>query len=289
MLSDILPDEALRAEEVYKKHTAAFDEVSQQIELALSLIPSAESDGLRITRTRDLNRPAVLVVMALLAKMIKTTRAIQRVCAGGLGEDSVALLRVQFETMVAIAWLLQKSTKRRIQLYLAFTQVNGLKTLNSWKSTKGLKRRAPKKLIAAYETQIGAIASRLKVPATTLRDAVKRHWSGLGTFEEVLRKLRSAGTYQTMYRYASPFSHVGDMAEHIQINGTLNVVPHERRIAATLRTASFQLWWVVHRIDERFGLDRRAQIEAIKPTVLSQHEAKRAARRRRAKPSTVSS
>ncbi len=193
MLPDVLPDESARTGDVYRTHLVAFQEVDRQIALALSLLPGPDDPGLLVKRTRGLGPRIAIITTALFAKQIKTTRAIARVAAGGLGEDAMALVRVQFETMVAIAWLLQKSSRLRTNLYLAYHTVNGLKTLGKWKGTKGLKRQATKGIVASYTTRLAEQAAALRITPQALTDKVRRHWSGLGSLEEVLGKLRSAG------------------------------------------------------------------------------------------------
>ena len=86
MLADVLPDETPRADDVYLRHLAAFQEVDTQIALALSLLPGPDDPGLVVNRTRGLGPRSVVIVTALFAKQIKTTRAIVRVAAGGLGD-----------------------------------------------------------------------------------------------------------------------------------------------------------------------------------------------------------
>jgi len=80
---------------------------------------------------------------------------------------------------------------------------------------------------------------------------------------------------------ASPFSHAGDVEQHVTYGKedgaiAIKIIPGaDEDVVRTMETASFMLWVIVSRINERFGLGHDAIITAGKPEMMLRHERSR--------------
>jgi hypothetical protein len=303
----MLPDETDARREITRFLSEQLEEIHREIALALSLLPPG---GLVVTRTRDVDRVVVLATLALYAKAIKSARAVALVCEGGLGQDGIALLRVLFETTMGLLFVLQRNSRIRARLYLVHPYAKKVQILRLWRETRGFKRKVTKASIknaeqplfdavrnltgvrrwprnewygadlpaalvalsSARKRNMGiAVAERSAVEA--LLRAVKGYGSGRNV-EETARTLKWQGAYNTLYRYASGFSHGGDLLDHVEIkpDGSMSVklIPAaDGSVRRTLETASLTLWAASSRINKRLGLGKDAEIEAARPVMAS--------------------
>ena len=209
------------------------------------------------------DRVTVYTVAGLFAKACKTYRAIEHVCGRGLGQDAAVLARSLYETAIAILFLLQKRglERQRIALYQANTLNAGLRMLDEWRKTPGLKRKAGKALIAGLRAERDVWIARL--PAGTNH---KKHWSGLWSIEEAAGALRGKVTYQAFYRFASPFAHAADMTAHVYLDDTgaftVKLGPGDEHLGAIMAFAHVVLWSVASRINRRYRLGSDSVLKA---------------------------
>ena len=194
-------------------------------------------------------------------------------------------------------------------MYVVHSHAKRLQVLRTWKQTKGFKRKATKKLLqeaeqplrdaASYLEQMRrwpakhhygrpleqairtlAAARRRHQPVRALEtaavealfNATKGHWSGK-SIELAAKAVGWQSAYQTFYRYASPFTHAGDIEQHVTYGKSgglaLKLIPAaDEDVARTMETASFMLWVLADRLNERFGLRQGARINATKPAML---------------------
>jgi hypothetical protein len=68
---------------------------------------------------RGTDHRVLIVSIGMVAKQCKSARAVEVVCAQGLGQDALALCRGMFETLVVTAWVLRKRSLERVSVYLA--------------------------------------------------------------------------------------------------------------------------------------------------------------------------
>jgi hypothetical protein len=214
--------------------------------------------------TRGLSPLVLFSIAGLMTKACKTYRAIQHVCAAGLGQDATVLLRSLYETMVAVLFILQKRSRERAVIYQAYGIASGLKMLHAWKRTPGLKRRATKSVIAQTEQACHQWAAQLP-PGTDY----SRHWSGKRSLEQAAKALRGAVSYDLFYRYASPFAHAADLVDHMDLRSApvfaMRLIPGDLHVAGTLAVARLMLWLTASRVNERFRLGCDEPLEAERP------------------------
>jgi hypothetical protein len=201
----------------------------------------------------------------VLTKAVKTFRAVQLLSERGLHEDASSLVRVLMETTVAVAFILQKRSKERALIYHAYGLAQNIKMLNEWAQTKGLKRTAPKAMLANANSGLTTYLERL--PRGT---DVKSHWSGTRSLQQAMKRLKSDRTYATLYRYTSSISHVSDFGAHFASDEDGEVVweiePQVDGFEAPSYAARELLWVAANRIDEKFGLGFAAALAPFRLT-----------------------
>src|SRR5262249_21128927 len=135
----------------------------------------------------------------------------------------------------------------------AHALAQGIKMLNEWARTKGLKRKASKAMLQRMNVELASALSKL--PAGT---DVKKHWSGKGSLQEAMRTLKGDEMYATLYRHTSSISHVSDFAAHFSFDEDNEMVweidPRLEGFEAPSYAARQLLWAAAHLIDAKFGL-----------------------------------
>lgn len=258
----MLPHEAEAQAAIATKYRVQIDAMTKLHDTVVGMMTAG---SWRITKTRGLSPMVARTMMGLLTKAVKTFRSVQILCERGLYEDASALTRVLMETVVAIAFILQKKSKERMRIYHAHGMAQSVKMVDEWGRTKGLKRTAPKKVVRAAHAALDAHLKEL--PAGT---DVKRHWSGTGSLQEAMKKLRGDGMYATLYRHTSAISHVSDFGAHFSLaeDGEMvwEIEPRVDGFEAPSYAARELLWAAANRIDEKFGLGYAAALAPLKLT-----------------------
>jgi hypothetical protein len=210
----------------------------------------------------DIDPTVVRVVLGLYVKACKTYRATIMMAEAGLAEDAYVLARTLFETMLAVAWVLQKDPSRRAQKYRAHLALRSRKYLRALQNTKGLGYTfsAP---LSELETTIDEVVSPLALDPAAVKELAKTY-SGT-SIEKTAEEVGIDHAYQLFYRYACRFAHATDLSCHINFadDGTL--------ILAYPPAPSLELWRAMNmsyvflraliwRVDERLGLGHQAHI-----------------------------
>lgn len=242
-----LPLEAEGRAAVQRDHAAELVLMERTLRLALALV---SGDGVHVTRTRGSNPAAVQVVMALFTKACKTYRAVQLLCEAGLAEDAHNANRTLLEVMIAVGWLLQKHTRKRVDMYLAHLAKRDEKLLKIWRQTKGLKHYAKKRSFKIVAEQIAASEKTLgAAQVAKLADT----YSGMN-LRDTAHAIKAGITYELYYRLASKYPHGSDITSHAGVpeDGgpglVLNIVPGPSdELGRAARTASaFLIAMAVH-------------------------------------------
>ncbi|SRR6266498_1480755 len=127
-----LPHEAEVISDIANKYRAELDAMTSLHDAVVSML-SADSWTIRM---RGLNLTVVRTALGLLTKACKTFPSIQLLCELGLIEDADVLTRVLMETSVAIAFILQKNSKKRVAIYHAHSLAQDVKMLNGHERSK---------------------------------------------------------------------------------------------------------------------------------------------------------
>lgn len=244
-----LPHEADAIRQIAGQHRAALDEMGRTLAGAVVLVDEA---ALRITKGRGIDRHVIAMTLALFTKACKTHRATQRLCASGLTSDADALVRVLFETTVALHFILKSHCRTRSRMYGTYSTVQTLKAAREWQRTKGMKRGG-RRLVQAAEHALNERAVQLGPHLAkgssdpffgkTIRDAarawsgargkavraasfaafvgklyaaLKGHWSGR-SLEAAAKAVGLSQAYQSLYRYSSGPAHAADFASHVGV------------------------------------------------------------------------
>ena len=168
---------------------------------------------------RSVPRFATETMIGLLTKATKTFRGIHILCERGLHSDALALVPVLMETTVAIAFILQKKSKERAIIYQAHGVAQGLKMLNEWKRTTGLKRKASSRVIEGLNIVLATYMKQVP-PGTD----VKRHWSGRWSLQEAVKALRNDVMYATLYRMTSSVTHASDFGRQFEADSSADFI-----------------------------------------------------------------
>lgn len=247
----MLPDEDIVRRDLRRSFGSEFKQMERVLRTVTTLIGGGK---LQIAKPRGLNPMVVYMIVGLLTKAAKTSRAIQLCCETGLGQDASVLNRRLFETCAAVAFILRRTPRLRAGMYAAHSLHRQLAMLESWRRTKGLKRKAKKRTlarvrqaIAGWDTTIGPAVNR----------SVKKHWSG-HNIEWTARYLGWDPAYQLFYRFSSPSVHTGDVSQYLDITQdedvTVKLAPTDKLIQACLATASGMLWQATRTFNNRLGL-----------------------------------
>jgi hypothetical protein len=199
-------------------------------------------------------------MVGLLTKACKTFRSIQILCERGLIDDADALVRMLMENTVAILFILQKRPRERARIYQAHSIAQGIKMLNEWKNTPGLKRKATKNLVRRANE--GPVLWTKNLPAGT---DVKHHWSGKRNLQETVKALRGDAMYATLYRFTSSIAHASDFGAHVEFepasgDRVWQIEPRSQGLEASSNAARELLWNAANRIDQRIGLGFSASL-----------------------------
>ena len=256
-----LPNEQPIAAEI----ATAFEANMQSMTDLHNAVVSMFGGNWTVTKPRGIDVVVANAAAVLLTKACKTYRAVQILCAAGLGTDAGVAARTLFETMVAVMFILQKNSKQRARMFHASRGEQHLKMLNHMKATPGLKRQATKKMFAKAIDDRDTW--RRQFPATI---DVKRHWSGLSNLEAAVKAVRGQGMYALFYRHTSSFAHVADFRDHIDVSeetGTIiyKLEPSLDHIDGQIVISRLMLWLIAARINERLGLGFDATLNPHKP------------------------
>jgi len=251
----MLPGEAEAADQIARRHCRAMDAMTKLHDVAVQMLIEAPWLG----RKRGSSPVVDWTVAGLFTKAIKTFRAIQVLCERGLTEDATALIRILYETHAAIAFILQRNSKERADMYHAYAAMQDRKMVEHWMRTRGLKRKATKRHVETSQKLVDHWGSFLRVAL----DDVKRHWSGKGSLEATAKALRGEVLYATVYRHGSASVHATDFGAYVQANrksGTLVIAlnPSPENVNGVAAVSREILWLTASRIDQRFkfGFDR---------------------------------
>jgi hypothetical protein len=253
----MFPNELQVTAAIRSKHKLRIERLAKVLRLAIKISSAGHWD---IRKKRGIDEATVLVIAGLLIKTCKTVRAIQILSERGFSAESNALVRVQFETALAILFILQKRSKLRTQMYLAHCAIQDFKVLSHWKETKRLKRKVKKDLFERVKTlrdsYLQAIPNGIDVG---------RHWSG----RDVLQTSRSLGMeemYATVYRPTSANTHASDLSSSHRYDqktgkSVLLNVPSAESFDYSNVLARTLHWAVLSRVDSRLGLGYANAIE----------------------------
>jgi hypothetical protein len=245
-----LPSEAIVTREIankYARHLAAMSNLHDTVTSMMT------AGSWTVSRTRGLTPNVARTMMGLLTKALKTFRSIQILCERGLHEDANALVRVLMETTAAILFILQKRSRERTLIYHAYGISQGIRMLNDWKQTAGLKRGARIRIVKALTATLADAQKNLPGIEVT------RHWSGKPNLYEAMKTLRGGRVmYAMVFRHTSSFTHGSDFGAHVTPADDDDVVyeiePRVEGFDGPTYTARQLLWLAASRIDERFGL-----------------------------------
>ncbi len=254
-----LPEEDLRKGDVRCALGAQLSEMGGLLNLALLVVPPS---GPITCSAKGIDPTVVRVVLGLYVKACKTYRATIMMAEAGLAEDAYILARTLFETMLAVAWVLQKDPSRRAQTYRAHLALRDRKYLRALQNTRGLGYTFPAQL-SELEAAIDEIVSPLALEPGAVKELANTY-SG-ASIEKTAEEVGIDQAYQLFYRYACRFAHATDLSRHINFadDGTL--------ILAYPPTPSLELWRAMNmayvflraliwRVDERLSLGHQAHI-----------------------------
>jgi hypothetical protein len=269
----VLPDSMTETKLPYEDAVAGqvpreVQDLLERLDAALAFaICLLDKGGITITKTRGLRSSVVNVVLGLFVKACRTLRAIRRLAALGFAEDAFVLARSLFETTVAIAWILQRSSQSRARMYVAHTLLQHQHMLLQWKVTPGLKRLAPRRHLRWVEEHLKPYTSEFD--ASTLRE-LRRTWHE-GTFKDACRTIGLLRLYETFYRRASATGHAADLPRYLSFTDAgitiLKIGPGDfDALPEVLRKSYLAFWLTLRRLDSRFGLGRTADVDGLTPS-----------------------
>lgn len=211
------------------------------------------------------------VVISLLTKSLKTHVAICTLCRAGLGEEATALLRMFYETVSLIEFILSDDPPLRVAQYLAHVAHRDLSSLEEVGASPGQEGRVSSERLDAARRERDTWAKRL--PEGT---RFKKHWSGFNTFKEMQLHFGNSETYHGFYRLASALIHGSDALQHVHIGPdfkvTMNLLPGDKYVSSALGSAPALLWLATSQIDRYFGLGHATDLAEVKPASIQEFQ-----------------
>lgn len=248
-------------------------EISAMYDLAESVMTGG---GLNVTKTDGIDSTGMIsIILSLLAKGLKTSRAIRVVLLEGCGEDAAVLLRSLFETTVAVQWLTREDTSNRVRLYAAHSAYRYTVMRREQAKTKGLEEVGSRHLPHAE----AALEQWTQLLGATAMSSVKKHWSGLSDgLTGVCKQLDSLADYNTIYRDTSSYAHVSDPTSHFDPKdnslGVFKILPGTNECDRVAGVSVVCLHNLAGAVNDKFGLGLDSKLLAL-------HLGREAARSRR--------
>ena len=132
-----LPHEAEVIVAIAREHGPLLTEMHDMVTAAMGLVLDTDVEQMR---KRGHDRHVLAMTVGLYAKACKTHRAIRGLCGNGLTSDADVLVRVLFETVVAMHFILKRHSRIRSRMFGIFANVQALKMALEWEKTSGLRR-----------------------------------------------------------------------------------------------------------------------------------------------------
>lgn len=267
----MLPQESEARAHIGATHREALDSMSRTGDAVVAMFAVPHWT---VSKTRGINRFTLFTVWALLAKSLKTFRAIHLLCQAGLTHDAGVLVRELFETTMAALWILQKDSPKRALMLMAHGVIRKDIMFSEAGRVKGLKRLS-KKVLPTMQQMTATATSRL---TTAEAQSLRRHWSGLsGGLEQVTKDLRGGWhrAYTLVYRDTSATAHVADAMSHLTVDATsdgvpaIDILPDDFNLPRVPVVASLCLLAAAQRTDTRFGIgftDALKKVERPRPS-----------------------
>lgn len=142
-----------------------------------------------------------LVFMAILAKSMKTARAIVILTRNGYGEDAVCLVRSMFENSVHLAYVFKEDSVHRADLFLKYGQ------LDFFKKVEALSGNPISHKTEIDELELLFAEEFRKIKNEHGEKGVKKHsWSCL-SLRKMSESVGATAEYEKLYHFMSQYSH----------------------------------------------------------------------------------
>jgi hypothetical protein len=258
----MLPFDDQQVKEIWPNVRDEFNRADKLLDVVVALFFDPNATG---TNYRGVNDTVLATVMALLAKVCRSHRAVAHTAVNGLGEDAMTLARSMYEVTMIVLFILQKPNKQkqRAAMYHAWAAHQQMKMFDKWKKTPGLRRQATKKHFAMGQKLIDTWVAKAGGVD------VSSHWSGSGGLENATRILREDRSYQTIYRYLSPYAHGSDVAGAIEVGAdgryVIDLIPNMKHTNEALELSRMVLWILAARINKQWGFGFKDRLDPLKP------------------------
>lgn len=257
----MLPFEDEQIKQMWPTLRDEYNRADSLLDLVIALFFDPAATG---TKFKGVNEVVLVTIMALLAKVCRTHRAVSHAAKNGLGEDAMTLARSMYETTMIALFILQKPNrqKQRTAMYHAWSAYQTLKMMKKWKETPGLRRQAKKKDLAKAQQLLD-----FWVPKCGGVDA-SYHWSG-GRLESAVKLLREDHSYQTVYRYLSAYTHGADVAGAIEVDAqgkyVIELMPNEQHCVNAMELSRMVLWIFAARVNRQWGFGFDDRLRGVQP------------------------
>ena len=229
---------------------------------------SPENPGIRTNTAAPMFVRRMLV--AYLTKVISTFRGIVLLANSGRPEEASALLRVLFEVLAVVRFIVQDEAQiqhRAAMVYL-HGRVREAVMVRTWQLSPKLRHKDQAAYLA--EAKVPDFIEKL-VPPEVNREHLKKHWSGQpGGLATICPSLDLGEWYDTVYRTASMFSHATDHHSRLEVDEggglVVSFMPHAAGLGLTLKVGCVLLW--VATFDILKALGSEIGIDDLKPDVL---------------------
>lgn len=224
--------------------------------------------------TKPVKQMAVDTTHALLSKGCKTHRAVEILCANGLGEDASTLVRSLLESLLMTLFIYHRDDGEEVRTAMihAYSTRQHLKALYKWRTipdTPDLQLEEIDELIVTLKQTRDGLEGRLPEGVS-----IKSHWSGRANLEQAADLLNYNTVYQLFYRTLSTHLHGTDLGSHLSLNEesgvrTAKVCPSGAHCTQALSVARHVLWTMAKTLNDRLGLGIEQTLEAVAPSPIA--------------------
>lgn len=251
-------------DELLYEETAAVEEVQAALRAELSAARTFHASAMRlveqgswkVTGAEDITPTVVMAALGLLAKALKTYRAIELLASAGLGGNALIEARALFECGVCLLFILEQDSRNRVATYIVYVEEQKQKMLRAWKDDPKLATNVTREAEAKLADNVKR--ARKLLPKEVAEKPLK-HWSGKQNLREVLQLLDGDTDYLTVYKRTSAILHVSDVdGQFIVENGgndwPLDLGPSSKDVTEALAIAQLVLHSMMKRIVAKFKL-----------------------------------
>ena len=272
-----LPNEDAIRRSITQHYRHEFELAGRFLDFATGTLTGLSFQG----APRGMDVLSTVVSIGLLVKMCKQTRSVLALAGLGLSEDAEALLRMQFEAMLAALFILnprvvlKRGGKRfklvagipfnspfRAKLYIAHVYAQDRKMYEEIRKTPGIKRTVGTDFLKSFRSEADGWAKDIGTDWAE-RQRQGKGYAGMPVCDLAV-SLGVGALYASLYRPTSATVHATDAVSYVGSAGddrlTIEIDPTDKKLGFPIRFTCLFLVRVISEFNKRFRLGLEAEV-----------------------------